>query len=92
VDEDAALLQVLLDDVVEIVEEDGDVLLLAVQQRVHDVRHALLVADVLHIPRGSHHWVGDGVPVAMLFWARKGRSRAACASPMKRWLPVGVCV
>ena len=36
-DQDAAFAQVVLYDIVKVVEEGGDVFLLAVQQRVHDV-------------------------------------------------------
>ena len=54
-DEDASLVDIVFDQVVEGVEEDSDIFVLAVQQGVDDVHYCRVVPDVVHVPGCCHN-------------------------------------
>ena len=87
-----SLLQILLDDIVEIIKENSDVLLLPIEQRIHNMMNPFLIRDVIHILRRSHHYFSSCLPVLMDCSRKKSRFIADWASPMKRWLPVSAWV
>lgn len=71
------------------VEESSNILIFAIQQRIHDMQYLRVILNVVHIFCGSDNLMIFELPVLMLRALRKSRSRAAWISPIKIWFLVG---
>ena len=81
-----AFVDVGFDEIVEGIEERGDILIFPIEEGVYYVEDARAVADMVHVLGRGDHCIAGGVPVVMFLEERESVSRADCTSPMKmRW-------
>ena len=87
--QNAAFTNVSFNKIIKRVEESSDVLVFAIEQRVHNMDHLGAISNMVHIFGGCHDCMSFELPVVMWLAWRKSRSRAAWMSPMKMRFLVG---